>query len=117
VLDTQWARLRTDASVPLRRGAWYRVVMLTPTDAVVDVHRRMVSVPRDVLQITPQPPPVWAIVPRPGHAGALPASWGTRYAVCPACRARAPLGPGLVAMRCSACGGEYDVGWGDAYFA
>lgn len=117
MIDTQWARLRAEASVPLRRGAWYRVVELTPTDAVVDVHRRKVSVPRGVLQITHQPPTVWAIVPRPGHSGELPPAWGDRYAVCPSCRARSPLGQGMVAMRCSVCDGEYDVGWGDAYYA
>src|SRR5213082_2322587 len=40
----QWARLRADASVPLRRGAWYRVLRLTPSDAVLDVNQRPINV-------------------------------------------------------------------------
>ena len=41
----QFARLRGEANVPLRRGAWYGVVRVTPTEAVLDVHKRMVNVP------------------------------------------------------------------------
>jgi hypothetical protein len=117
MFSTQWARLRAEASVPLRRGAWYRVVRLTETDAVLDVHERMVNVPRAMLHIAPRAPSVWAIVPRPGNAARLPSSWGARYAVCPNCHARAPLPKGPVSMRCLACKGEFDVGWGDSYYS
>lgn len=117
MIGAQWARLRAEASVPLRRGAWYRVVRVTPTDAVLDVHQRIVNVPLAVLQLASRPPTVWAIVPRPGNAARLPSSWGPRYAVCPNCHARAPLARGPVAMRCTSCNGVFDVGWGDSYYA
>ena len=114
---TQWARLRAEASVPLRRGAWYRVLRLTPSDAVVAVHARTVNVPRAVLQLAPRPPTSWAVVPRSGATRHLPQSWGARYAVCPNCHARAPLARGPVSMRCGGCNGVFEVGWGDAYYA
>ena len=114
---TQWARLRAEASVPLRRGAWYRVLKTTPTDAVLDVHQRAINVPMAVLQVAPRPPTAWAVVPRPPNALRLPSSWGPRYGVCPKCNARAPLPKGPVAMRCGSCNGVFDVGWGDAYYA
>lgn len=112
----QWARLRAEANVPLRRGAWYGVVRLTPTDAVLDVHQRMVNVPKSLLEIAPRPASTWAIVPRPRNCRA-PTSWGARYAVCPNCHARAPLPRGPVSMRCGGCNGVFEVGWGDAYYA
>src|SRR2546426_8772839 len=71
VIGSQWARLRSDASVPLRRGAWYRVLRVTASDAVLDVNKRVVNVPRAALQMTGRAPGVWAIVPRPGNARQL----------------------------------------------
>ena len=112
----QWARLRADASVPLRRGAWYRVLRLTPSDAVLDVNQRPINVPLPVLQLAPRPPGAWEVVPRPVNAKILPPSWGARYAVCPKCQRRSPLPKGPVAMRCTGCGGVFDVGWGGSAF-
>ena len=37
-LPGQWARLNADQSCGLRRGAWYRVVRLTPDEAVLSHH-------------------------------------------------------------------------------
>jgi hypothetical protein len=113
---TQWARLRTEAEVPLRRGVWYRVLKLTPTHAVLDVHQRQISIAKGVLQIAPRPATSWAVVPRPAGARGMPQSWGPRYAVCPNCHARAPLPRGPASMRCQSCGGVFDIGWGDTYF-
>src|SRR5207249_8790671 len=46
-LPGAWARLKQDVNCGLRRGAWYRVVGLTPEDAVLQVPRReRVRVPR-----------------------------------------------------------------------
>ena len=115
MIGTQWARLRAEASVPLRRGAWYRILRLTATDAVLDVHQRIVNVPLALLQVAPRPPSVWTVVPRPPSARNLPSSWGPRYAVCPNCHARSPLPKGPVSMRCTSCSGVFDVGWGDSY--
>lgn len=110
----QWAQLRTEASVPLRRGAWYRVLRLTASDAVLDVHERPIKVPRPALRIAPRPPGVWEVVARPPNARSLPPSWGARYGVCRRCRRRSPLPKGPVAMRCAGCGGVSDVGWGES---
>jgi hypothetical protein len=117
VITSQWARLRAEATVPLRRGAWYRVLRRTNSDAVLSVNQRLVNVPIGVLQLSSRPPTSWAVVPRAPSARLLPHNWGPRYAVCPQCNARAPLAKGPVSMRCPACNGVFDVGWGDAYYA
>lgn len=116
MIGGQWARLRADASAPLRRGAWYRVLRLTATDAVLDVNQRPMNVPLPVLQLASRPPGVWQVVPRPLNARSLPTSWGPRYAVCPKCRARASLPRGPLAMRCTNCDGVFDVGWSDSAY-
>src|SRR2546430_5875341 len=55
-----WARLKQDVSCGLRRGAWYRVVGLTPDDAVLQVPRReRVRVPRRYLQTLFSRPRHW----------------------------------------------------------
>lgn len=117
MIGTQWARLRGETAVPLRRGAWYRVLRVTASDAVLDVHQRVVNVPLAVLQVVTRPPTAWAIVPRGAHSARIPQSWGPRYAVCPRCHARSALPKGPVSLRCPTCSGVFDVGWGDAYFA
>jgi len=58
VTGSQWARLRSDASVPLRRGAWYRVLRVTASDAILEVNQRVINVPRSALQMTPRAPGV-----------------------------------------------------------
>jgi hypothetical protein len=114
--EPRWARVRSDASCDLRRGAWYRIIRLTPQEAVLDVNSRPVGVSRALLFMLPVHPEVWSVVPRPYQAGTLPASWGPRYAVCPSCKDRARLGSGA-SMRCARCGGVFEIGWGDGYFA
>jgi len=117
MVGSHWARLRAEASVPLRRGAWYRVLRRTNSDAVLDVHQRSVNVPLGLLQLSTRPPSSWAVVPRDAQTRRLPQSWGPRYGVCPACHTRAPLPRGPVNMRCPMCNGVFDVGWGDSPFA
>ena len=112
-----WARLRADLNVRLRRGAWYRIMRLTPQEAVLDVNSRPVGVSRSLLQMLPTHPGVWSVVPRPRNAIGVPVSWGPRYAVCPQCRNRANLGKSPVSMRCGKCGGEFEIGWGDGEFS
>jgi hypothetical protein len=112
----QYARLRAEANVPLRRGAWYSVVRVTATDAVLNVHQRMVNVPKSILEIATRPSGTWSVVPRPRRSLA-PTSWGPRYAVCPQCNARAPLPKGGASMRCGGCNGVFEVGWGDSYYS
>jgi hypothetical protein len=48
----------------------------------------------------------------------MPLSWGNIYAVCPNCCARAPLGRRVPSMRCTGCGGEFEIAWSlDHYLA
>jgi len=116
MIGTQWARLRAEGSVPLRRGAWYRVLRVTASDAILNVHERSVNVPLGMVQMASRPPTVCAIVPRPANSR-VPQSWGPRYAVCPHCHARARPPQGPVSMHCTRCDGVFEVGWGDSYFA
>ena len=113
----QWARLRTDVKCTLRRGAWYRIVKLSSTDAVVDVKGRPVSVPRGVVQLSITPGARWTVVPRPKDALRVPAAWGPKYAVCPNCRDRAPLKGNPASIRCSRCNGLFEVAWNEPYLA
>src|SRR5437016_3597204 len=85
----QWARLKADVKSPLRRGAWYRILKLTPADAILDVRGKPVSVRRGDLQLSPTPALRWSVVASPKNSPRFPTSWGPRYAVCPNCRERA----------------------------
>src|SRR2546430_8787908 len=54
--ELQWARLAEDANYGVRRGAWYRVAELTSSDAVVDVNRKQVALPRGSVKLRTAPP-------------------------------------------------------------
>jgi len=113
----QWARLQVDAPLPLRRGAWYRIVKLTSAQATLNVKGTPVTVPRAQLQLSSEPALRWTVVPAPRAAPRFPPNWGTRYAVCPNCRDRAPLVDHPANMRCHRCNGLYDVAWDEPYLA
>ena len=119
-LPGQWARLNADQSCGLRRGAWYRVVRLTPDEAVLQVPRReQVRVPRRYVDTLSNRPRHWTVVPRSRGAEAEaerpPAGWHARYAVCPACRTRAPITGYAVEMRCPGCDGLFSIAWEEKY--
>jgi len=115
VSSTQWARVRPDTGAKLRQGAWYRVMRLTPVEAVLDINGRPTAVPRPSLQIVPAPPTRWTVVARPQDADErLPSTWGPRYGVCPNCRERARLEARASSMRCPKCNGHFDIGWDDS---
>ena len=111
--DPQWARVRVDANCGLRRGAWYRVATLTEHQALLEVNRQRVAVPRAALQIALAPPQHWSVVTRPADVKSLAAHWGERYAVCPGCRNRAQLKQTPQTLRCPRCEHVYRVAWGD----
>ncbi len=111
-----WARVKGRTTGPLRRGAWYRVLQLTPADAVLEVNKQPLSVPRAMLQVLPIRPRLWSVVPRPRGAAAPPASWGPRYGVCPRCAARAPLNDRAISMRCPTCSFAFVIGWSDSHW-
>src|SRR5207245_7049815 len=75
----QWARLNVDVDEPIRRGAWYRVLQLTPREVTVDVKGRQVPIPRAHLEVVAQPALRWAVVPRPRNSPRLPPGWGPEY--------------------------------------
>jgi hypothetical protein len=109
-----WARTRVRTSRAVRRGAWYRVARATPLEAVLEVNRRLVTVPRTFLQILPFRPLQWSVVPRLPHAPNPPLSWGSTYGVCPSCSARAPLGEHSLSACCPRCNGIFAVAWEDS---
>ena len=110
----QWARVRAEVNCHVRRGAWLRVIRLTPVEAILEVNQRHLSVPREYLQIVPLRPRMWSVVERPRDAVDLPLSWGSRYAVCPHCSARTSLRQGLPRMRCGRCSGVFEIDWPDS---
>jgi hypothetical protein len=110
---TQWARIRggPPEAAHLRRGAWYRVVKLTAVEVVLDVNGKPTSFPRQSLEILPERPKQWAVVPRPPRSPRMPTTWGERYGVCPNCRERARLDERVTSMRCPKCNGYFEIGW------
>jgi hypothetical protein len=108
-----WARVRAGMDCPLRRGAWYRVVELTTAEAVLEVHHRLIRVPRTFVQILPLRPPLWSLVRRRPD-DAAPAAQEQRYAVCPSCSSRRPMIDASITLRCARCGGVFAVAWSDS---
>jgi len=113
----QWARLNADVDVHIRRGAWYRVVQLTPRQVTVDVKGRQVPIPRVHVEVVAQPALRWAVVPRPHNSPRLPPGWGPEYGVCPGCRERAQLTHHPQSLRCLKCNGFFEVAWSDPYLS
>jgi hypothetical protein len=108
-----WARVRAGMDCPLRRGAWYRVVQLAPSEITLEVNSRLLRVPRAYLQILPLRPPMWSLVPRrPDEAD--PAGEDGKYAVCPNCCERSPLIDSTPTMRCRRCGAVSAIAWSDS---
>jgi len=99
---------------PLRRGAWYRVVELTPEETVLEVNRRLLRVPRTFVQILPLRPPLWSLVRRRPDDAAPAAEEDGKYAVCPNCCERSPLIDSGPTLRCRRCGAVSAIGWSDS---
>jgi len=113
----QWARLNENVKTQLRRGAWYRILKLTSSEATVDVKGKPVSLPRGELQLSPTQAQRWTVVPAPKNAPRFPATWGAQYAVCPNCRDRARLEGQAPSMRCHRCNGLFEIAWNEPYLA
>src|SRR5437588_12659196 len=60
-----WARVRAGQHCPLRQGAWYRVVELTPVEGIVRVNHRLLHIPRSFVQVLQLRPPAWTVLPGP----------------------------------------------------
>lgn len=109
----RWARLKGDVKCALRQGAWYRILKLAPMEVVVDVKGKPVAVPRGQLQLSSEPALYWSVVPSPKQSPRYPTTWGSRYAVCPNCRDRAPLEGHPTSMRCHRCNGFFEIAWNE----
>jgi hypothetical protein len=109
-----WARVRARAECPLRRGAWYRVVDITPVEAVLEVNNRLVHIPRAWVQILPLRPPLWSVVSGPRDATGHSRGSQTTYGVCPNCCARSALHRTAATWRCQRCGTVSAVAWSDS---
>jgi hypothetical protein len=112
----QWARVKSAVDVPLRRGAWYRVVApVTRLEVVVSVQGKRVSVPRTAVEISSTPPHEWTVVPDPTVAGdRTPDVFRLGYIVCPACRNRLVLpATRLAEQLCPRCGQTFPIAWDD----
>ena len=107
----QWARPRADVNRGLRRGAWYRVIALTPNEVVLDVNRNVRIVPREGVEIVAAPPRRWSVVARPPDAVRVPDDWGDWYALCPTCRNRTPIKGHFDTLRCPRCEGVFQIAW------
>jgi hypothetical protein len=107
-----WARVRPHADCPLRRGAWYRVVEITPVEAIVDVNHRLLHIPRAFVQILPLRPPLWSVIP--GTQEKDDRGGQKLLAVCPSCCARTVLQSRAATLRCPRCGTASAVAWSDS---
>jgi len=114
-MSPHWVRLKTEGELPLRRGAWYRVAALASQNVTVEIQRKAVAVPRDLVEVVQAPPQRWTVVRRPAQAVRLPVSWGEAYGVCPGCRERASLSGSPAKLRCPRCNGLFPVAWEETY--
>jgi hypothetical protein len=113
---TQWARVTGAVDVPLRRGAWYRVVApVTRREVVVSVQGKRVSVPRSAVEISSTPPHEWTVVREPTVAAdRTPEIFRLGYIVCPACRNRLVLPASRLAEQlCPRCSETFPIAWDD----
>src|SRR2546421_13108151 len=93
--ETHWARLKTAVDLPLRLGAWYRVVApVTALEVVVSIQGTRGSVPRPYVELRATPPAEWTVV-RNAKVKPERTPEGLRQGdiVCPGCRRRVALPP------------------------
>jgi hypothetical protein len=99
----QWARINRSARVPMRRGAWYRVLRAGGDEVAVVVRYRPVLVPRLAVEVRETPPTSWTQVAVEG---------GDSYFVCPHCatRVHAPRDcSSRPSLECPQCDGTFAV--------
>ncbi|HTR22230.1 MAG TPA: hypothetical protein VMH88_15370 [Gemmatimonadales bacterium] len=111
-----YARLRENVNLKLRRGAWYKVLLVEDIHSLLEVNGRPISVATALLEIVKRPPPRWTVVvPRESSAKKTPSQLGTEYGVCPSCGERAPLSKRAHRLRCPSCKWEFEVAWDEGY--
>ena len=118
VTDSQWARLKRAAGVPLRRGAWYPVAALTPLEAVVTVDDKSIIVPRSCLELRSALPREWTVLHSPPLSSRTPESFRRGYLVCPGCghRVGLPLTLHTETQLCLRCSDTFSIAWKEHYW-
>ena len=96
----RWARLRVNAPVALRRGAWYPVLSAGVEEAVLEVHGASTILSRDLVEIVHERPQMWSVVPP---------EWGGPYLVCPDCAERVRDAATAERFPCPHCGASFAV--------
>ncbi len=116
VETVRWARLKTLVSVPLRRGAWYRVALVTRLETVLSVQGKPVTVPRPYVEIRVTPPREWTVLRNPTVSARTPEVFRRGYIVCPGCRTRVVLPATQVAVQlCPRCSQTFPIAWDEHY--
>ena len=110
-----WARVTphgTGAHL-MRLGAWYQIVgNPAPTLVVLDIARRNVAIPSDLLQIIPSRPERFSVIPRsPSKRSGKPDDSASGYAVCPVSGTRVRLSGRPESIKCPSCGHRGAVDW------
>ena len=97
----------------MRLGAWYQIVgNPAPTLVVLDIARRNVAIPSDLLQISPRRPERFSVVPRsPSKRSGKPDDSAAGYAVCPVSGTRVRLSGHPESIECPSCGHRGVVDW------
>jgi len=112
--ESHWARLKAPVDLPLRLGAWYRVVApVTALEVVVSIQGTRVSVPRPYVELRATPPAEWTVVRnakvRPDRT---PQMLREGYIVCPGCRRRVELpATRLAEQLCPHCNETFPIAW------
>ncbi len=108
-----WARARPQGAHIMRLGAWYKVAGNTASNLVVlEIARRNVAIPRDLLQISPDRPERFSVVRRsPSNLGGKSDDSASTYAVCPVSGTRVPLLGHPESIECPSCGHRGAVDW------
>jgi hypothetical protein len=108
-----WARARPHGAHIMRLGAWYKVVGNTaPNLVILEIARRNVAIPRDLLQISSDRPERFSVVRRsPSNLGGKSDDSASTYAVCPVSGTRVPLSGHPESIECPSCGHRGSVDW------
>ena len=100
VATESWARLAIEIRSPLRLGAWYRVLQMGATEAVLQVRDRLFKLPHSCLEFSSRLPREWTTVER---------DTGNRYLVCPTCADRVRPSRRTAWLTCTRCGERHEV--------
>ena len=107
-----WARARGPGAHLMRLGAWYQVLGNSANLVVLDIARRNVAIPRDLLQISPLRPERFSVVPRsPSKRRGKSDDSSSTYAVCPVSGTRVGLSGHPDSIECPSCGHRGAVDW------